>query len=108
MASLHVKAVRTVLGILFLILGILGFFLPFLQGILFTGIGLILLAPVYPPFERLLRMIERKYPKFGNIIESSENKIDKMVEWTYEATRKPYVIATLVALLIAVIYWIAK
>lgn len=54
---------RICVGVLFLILGILGLFLPILQGILFLVIGMALLADHIPPVKRLRDWLYRRYPK---------------------------------------------
>jgi hypothetical protein len=54
-----------ILGWTFLVLGILGFFLPFLQGILFTLIGLYLLSKTSPWAKRLLDRLRERYPKMA-------------------------------------------
>ena len=54
---------RLIFGWFFLVLGVLGLFLPLLQGILFLAIGFLLLAPNVPVFRRVLRWIQRKYPR---------------------------------------------
>jgi len=47
--------VRCVLGAGFMVFGVIGLFLPVLQGVLFLLFGVILLAP-YVPFLRRLRL----------------------------------------------------
>ncbi len=62
-------------GWVFLILGVLGLFLPFLQGILFLLIGLILLAKTQPRF-RLLRMrFKQRYPKCAAAFEAADARV---------------------------------
>jgi uncharacterized membrane protein YbaN (DUF454 family) len=62
-------------GWVFLILGVFGLFLPFLQGILFLLIGLILLAKTQPRF-RLLRMrLKKRYPKYAATFEAAEARV---------------------------------
>lgn len=46
-----------------MVLGIAGLFLPILQGILFLAIGMALLAPYIPLFQRMKLALYRKYPK---------------------------------------------
>lgn len=53
---------QTVVGWLFIFLGIIGIFLPILQGILFLVIGLMLLSPRYAFAQSLLQKAESKYP----------------------------------------------
>lgn len=51
-------------GGLFLVLGVLGCFLPFLQGFLFLGIGVALLADHIPLFARVRDAVYRRFPRF--------------------------------------------
>ncbi len=60
-----------VLGWTFVGLGILGLFLPILQGILFIMIGLAILSSRSKTIRRLLDYLERKYP----------NHYEKLVAW---------------------------
>ncbi len=62
-------------GWFFIFLGILGLFLPFLQGILFLVIGLLLLAQVQHWPRRLLDRLKRRYPKLGGMVEKSEERV---------------------------------
>ncbi|MFN3467638.1 MAG: PGPGW domain-containing protein, partial [Candidatus Brocadiales bacterium] len=52
-----------VAGWIFILLGIAGLFLPFLQGILFLLVGLYLLSREYAWAGRLLHKIRERYPK---------------------------------------------
>ncbi|MBI4633773.1 MAG: hypothetical protein HY742_07770 [Deltaproteobacteria bacterium] len=56
------RVARHVIGWFFVALGIVGLFLPVLQGILFLFIGLIILAPDVPFFQKLLCRMEERYP----------------------------------------------
>ncbi|HHM23725.1 MAG TPA: hypothetical protein ENJ23_01640 [Bacteroidetes bacterium] len=51
--------VRIVLGVIFLILGILGLFLPVLQGLLFLTIAAALLGKDTPPGRWLYQQVQR-------------------------------------------------
>ena len=62
------------LGYAFLVLGVLGMFLPILQGFLFLFVGLIILARHAPWAERLLDRIRRQHPKFDELIGKAEHK----------------------------------
>ena len=53
---------RILAGWFFIILGIIGLFLPILQGGLFIIIGLLLLAPGNPSIQRLLAKLKKEYP----------------------------------------------
>lgn len=48
---------------MFIILGVLGIFLPILQGILFIVIGLTILSSRYTFAQNLLQKAENRYPK---------------------------------------------
>jgi hypothetical protein len=62
---------RHILGWLFIVLGILGLFLPILQGILFLCIGVLLLADDIPPFKRLILKVESKWPRTRGPLETA-------------------------------------
>jgi uncharacterized membrane protein YbaN (DUF454 family) len=60
----HAKKVMTyVAGWFFIFLGIVGLFLPILQGILFIAIGLLILSRESPWAQKMLMKLEKKYPK---------------------------------------------
>lgn len=63
-----------VLGYFFLVLGVLGLFLPILQGFLFLFVGLIILARHAPWARRLLDYIRKRYPRLGQVIDKAEAK----------------------------------
>ena len=63
-----------VLGYGFLVLGVLGMFLPILQGFLFLFVGLIILARHAPWAERLLGYLRQKSPRLDRAIAKAEAK----------------------------------
>jgi uncharacterized membrane protein YbaN (DUF454 family) len=65
-----------ILGWTFLILGIIGFFAPFLQGFLFTFIGLLLLSKTTPWAERIVLKLRKRYP---NIARKSDEWIARFL-----------------------------
>jgi uncharacterized membrane protein YbaN (DUF454 family) len=67
------------LGYGFLVLGVAGLFLPFLQGFLFLFVGLLILARHAAWAQRLLDWIRRRYPKMGNMIDKAEVVTDRWV-----------------------------
>lgn len=71
-----------VAGWVFLILGIAGLFLPFLQGILFILIGLSLLSHEYHWAREILIRLKRRYPKihkkFKEVKEKSVGRFRKI------------------------------
>ena len=60
MTSVALRISRIILGILCLILGVIGLFVPFLQGILFIGIGLTLLSSESDRARRLLEWLRAR------------------------------------------------
>lgn len=60
------KFFRFVFGIMFILLGIIGLFLPILQGLLFIFIGLLILAPESRFIRAVLRKLEERFPYIFN------------------------------------------
>jgi uncharacterized protein len=75
------------LGYFFLVLGVLGMFLPILQGFLFLFIGLIILARHAPWAERLLDNIRSRHPRFDRMIGLAERKSHEWGERSEAAFR---------------------
>jgi uncharacterized membrane protein YbaN (DUF454 family) len=73
------------LGYTFLVLGVLGMFLPILQGFLFLFVGLIILARHAPWAERLLNHLRQRSPWLHRAIIMAEAKTHEWREWA-EAT----------------------
>ena len=71
-----------VLGYSFLVLGVLGMFLPILQGFLFLFVGLIILARHAPWAERLLNYLRQRSPWLHRAIIKAEAKTH---EWRERA-----------------------
>ena len=71
------RILRYVTGIFFLILGVIGLFLPVLQGILFIIIGLLILAPESKLIRDFLNKLEKKFPK---IFEKARETIKKIIK----------------------------
>jgi uncharacterized membrane protein YbaN (DUF454 family) len=62
------------LGYAFLVLGVFGLFLPFLQGFLFILIGLIILARHAEWAHRLLERFKAQHPKAAEMIDRADAK----------------------------------
>ena len=60
------------LGYGFLVLGVLGLFLPFLQGILFIVAGLLILSRYAPWAQRTLDWAKSRHPAVARAIEEAE------------------------------------
>jgi uncharacterized membrane protein YbaN (DUF454 family) len=67
-----------VTGYLFLVLGVLGLFLPFLQGFLFILIGLLLLAKHAEWAQNLLQRFRDQHPRAAQMIDRAETR---MASW---------------------------
>ena len=67
-----------VLGWTFIVLGILGLFLPILQGILFLMIGFILLYRESEWAQRRLEVLKTRYPKFAEKYDAAEAAADRL------------------------------
>ena len=66
--------VRTA-GAIFVVLGILGLALPFLQGILFLAIGLILLSVASSRTRKWIESHTARLPKFHALVQKTEKWI---------------------------------
>jgi uncharacterized membrane protein YbaN (DUF454 family) len=64
-----------VLGWFLVGLGIVGLFLPFLQGVLFIMIGLTILSSRSTTVKRLLDLLEKRYPDQYQRIEALKGKV---------------------------------
>jgi uncharacterized membrane protein YbaN (DUF454 family) len=60
-------------GWAFLVMGIVGLFVPFLQGILFLLIGLVILSTEYHWARRLLGKVRTRFPKLERIIQAAHD-----------------------------------
>ncbi len=71
--------IATVLGYAFLVLGLLGLVLPFLQGILFLVVGLLLLSRSTPWAERVLARLRARYPRAGRTADAVARRLDVLI-----------------------------
>jgi uncharacterized membrane protein YbaN (DUF454 family) len=69
------KTAIVIIGWIFIGLGILGLFLPILQGILFITIGLAILSSRSKLVMRFMKHIEERYPHHHERLEHWEEKI---------------------------------
>jgi uncharacterized protein len=74
------------LGWLFVFLGILGLFLPILQGILFLTIGLILLSRESEWAAGKLDWLKTRYPRFGKTYDEADRRAMRL--WKRLSGRK--------------------
>jgi len=64
-----------IVGWFFIVLGILGLFLPILQGVLFILIGLAILSSRSEIIKRFLKHLEERYPQHHERVEKWKAKI---------------------------------
>jgi uncharacterized membrane protein YbaN (DUF454 family) len=64
-----------IVGWFFIVLGILGLFLPILQGVLFILIGLAILSTRSELIKRFLKHLEERYPHHHERVEVWKEKI---------------------------------
>ncbi|HSD34874.1 MAG TPA: PGPGW domain-containing protein [Alphaproteobacteria bacterium] len=61
-----------IVGWLFILLGVVGLFLPFLQGILFLFIGVLLLSRESEIVRRQVDRLRARHPKIGRSMDEAE------------------------------------
>jgi uncharacterized membrane protein YbaN (DUF454 family) len=64
-----------IIGWLFIVLGVLGLFLPILQGVLFILIGRAILSSRSEIIKRFLKHLEERYPQHHEQVEKWKAKI---------------------------------
>ncbi len=72
--SRFLRFVILVSGWFFIVLGILGLFLPILQGILFLAIGAYLLSLESPMARRFIERMRRRYPRLGATFDTARDR----------------------------------
>lgn len=73
------RLLRLGLGWAFIVLGALGLFLPFLQGILFLAIGFALIAPESPWAQDKLERLRRRYPQLASGFDRAQERAEGMI-----------------------------
>jgi uncharacterized membrane protein YbaN (DUF454 family) len=68
------------LGIVFILLGLVGLVLPFLQGILFLVVGLVLLSISSPVFARWAEQHTQKFPKVHAFVKQTEQRVARFID----------------------------
>lgn len=74
MRRISKRVVILLVGWGFIFLGILGLFLPVLQGVLFLVIGLVILSSEYAWAHRLLQRLIQKFPGISRHIDAAKKK----------------------------------
>lgn len=70
---------KIALGWIFLVLGVLGLFLPILQGVLFLAIGLAILATEQIWAHRLLTWLRHRFPRFAQTFDQARHHSERWV-----------------------------
>jgi uncharacterized protein len=71
------KLAITIAGWTFMVLGVLGLFLPILQGVLFLAVGTVLLSLVSPRIRSLRIKLGRRYPQARKHMDAARDWINK-------------------------------
>ncbi|MBI4088360.1 hypothetical protein HY418_03205 [Candidatus Kaiserbacteria bacterium] len=66
-------------GVIFVLVGIIGLALPFLQGVLFIVIGIILLSIASPAIRTWAERHTRKFPKIHEFVKKMEKRITDVI-----------------------------
>jgi len=72
------RIVMLSLGWMFILLGVIGLFLPILQGFLFFGIGLILLSRESEWVRGRIGWARRRWPRFGRMWDGTEQQAGRL------------------------------
>ncbi len=78
--KLAVKLKRRILGYGCLILGVIGGFLPILQGWVFIALGLLLLKDHSRWARRAFLWVYKKFPKSRKAFKKAESMVDRVLE----------------------------
>jgi len=76
MKILFFKLFRIIAGVALLLLGVVGLFLPVLQGILFLALGLLLLSIDIPWFRRFAEALEKKHPRLESFLKKWRQRLE--------------------------------
>lgn len=74
----YVRSVLVLLGIGFLVLGIIGLFLPVLQGIFFVVIGIYMLSLTSNRFKNWFEHHIGKFPRVKHHYDTHKGRVDKI------------------------------
>jgi uncharacterized protein len=74
------RAAVLAIGWAFIALGIVGLFLPILQGVLFLLIGLVILSSEYVWAHHLLNKLRQRFPKLGRVADRATAKANHWMQ----------------------------
>jgi uncharacterized membrane protein YbaN (DUF454 family) len=78
------KALALAAGWLFIVLGVIGLFLPFMQGVLFIMIGLTILSSEYVWAHHLLTKVRTRFPRIAIFSDRAQKKATGWVRRVYQ------------------------
>lgn len=67
------RVIRWIAGGTCLLLGVVGLFVPILQGLLFLALGAVLLSPEVPLFRRIAIGLKRRFPRLRRHLRKLES-----------------------------------
>lgn len=79
---------KVTLGWGFLVLGVLGLFLPVLQGVLFLAIGLVILSTEQAWAHRLLTWLRGRFPGFAHVVDQARTQSERWVHKVLHGRRR--------------------
>lgn len=74
------RLLRLSLGVLFLILGVSGLVLPFLQGWLFLALAALVFSIDVPFLSRLVDRLEERFPAIRHLLQRARRFLGKLAE----------------------------
>jgi uncharacterized membrane protein YbaN (DUF454 family) len=83
------KAILLLFGWGFILLGVIGLFLPILQGVLFLLIGLLILSSEYVWAHRLLLKIRNRFPDVAKRSDEAQKTAHKLMAKIFHRTGQP-------------------
>jgi uncharacterized membrane protein YbaN (DUF454 family) len=79
------RVVVQIVGWCFILVGIIGLFLPILQGVLFLLIGLIILSSEYVWAHKVLTRLRQRFPKLSD---TAEQATARAARWLRHLSRQ--------------------
>ena len=82
------KILILLVGWAFILFGVVGLFLPFLNGSLFLLVGLVILSPEYVWADRLLSMIRNRFPRVTARLEKATTAMHDGIGKAFDRMRR--------------------
>jgi hypothetical protein len=83
------KIVLLLLAWSLIVLGVIGLFLPIVQGVLFLIVGLLILSSEYVWAHKLLQKIRARFPEFASWWDEATTNAHRWTENIFHRTREP-------------------